>query len=83
MAAPYWTAEEWFDEHRLRKNLASPSHKTPPIFLYHSRDDPVIPFTHLAMYAAKLPQATIREFDGRGHQFENDLSEVAADILSL
>jgi hypothetical protein len=32
------------------------------------------------MYAAKLPRATIREFDGRGHQFNNDLSEVAADI---
>jgi len=31
-------------------------------------------------YAAKLPRATIREFDGRGHQFNNDLSEVAADI---
>ena len=24
-------------------------------------------FAHLALYAAKLPQATIREFDGRGH----------------
>jgi hypothetical protein len=42
-----------------------------------------VPFAHLAIYAKKLPQATIREFDGRGHQFNNDLSEVAADIKSL
>jgi uncharacterized protein len=83
VAAPYWTAEEWFDEHKLHKNFASPSRKIPPIFFYHSRDDLVVPFIHLAMYAAELPQATIREFDGRGHQFENDLSEVAADILNL
>jgi hypothetical protein len=35
------------------------------------------------MYEKQLPQATIREFDGRGHQFNNDLSEVAADIAGL
>jgi hypothetical protein len=43
----------------------------------------VIPFAHLALYAEQLPQASVREFDGRGHQFNNDLSEVAADIISL
>jgi uncharacterized protein len=43
----------------------------------------VVPFAHLALYAEQLPQATIREFDGRGHQLNNDLSEVAADIASL
>jgi hypothetical protein len=42
-----------------------------------------VPFAHLALYAQKLPQATLREFDRRGHQFQNDLSEVAADILGL
>jgi len=39
-----------------------------------------VPFAHLSMYAAKLPRATIREFAGLGHQFNNDLTEVAADI---
>jgi len=54
-----------------------------PIFLYHSRDDDIVPFAHLALYAEKLPQATIRVFDGGGHQFNNDLSQVASDIASL
>ncbi len=54
-----------------------------PIFFYHSRDDEVVPFAHLAMHAKKFPQATIREFEGRGHQFNNDLSEVAVDIKRL
>jgi predicted alpha/beta hydrolase family esterase len=52
----------------------------PRIFLYHSRDDEVVPFAHLALYAAKLPKAILREFDGRGHQFGNNLTEVAEDI---
>jgi hypothetical protein len=42
-----------------------------------------VPFTHLALHAEKFSQATVRKFDGRGHQFNNDLSEVAADIKSL
>jgi pimeloyl-ACP methyl ester carboxylesterase len=54
-----------------------------PIFLYQSRDDEVVPFEHLTKYAAKLPQAVVRELDGRGHQLGDDLSEVAADIRSL
>jgi predicted alpha/beta hydrolase family esterase len=74
IGTPFWGAEDW---------LASQISTGPPIYFYHSRDDEVIPFAHLAMYAEKLPEATIREFDGRGHQFSNDLSEVAADIKSL
>jgi hypothetical protein len=42
-----------------------------------------VPFAHLAMFAESIPQATIREFDGRRHQFNNDLSEVAGDIKGL
>jgi len=84
IATPYWGAEEWqVDEYALREDFASQLPKVTPIFLYHSRDDEMVPFAHLAMYVEKLPQATIREFDGRGHQFNNDLSEVAADITSL
>jgi predicted alpha/beta hydrolase family esterase len=83
IATPYWSAEDWLDAHRLRKNLGSQFPSRPPIFFYHSRDDEVVPFAHLAMYAEKLLQANVREFDGRGHQFHNDLSEVAADIVSL
>jgi hypothetical protein len=34
-------------------------------------------------YQVLYSQATIREFDGRRHQFNNDLSEVASDIATL
>ncbi len=73
LAAPYWGAEDWQAD--LPAGL--------PVFLHHSRDDRVVPFAHLAQFANNFPQATIREFDGRGHQFSNDLSEVAEDIKGL
>jgi hypothetical protein len=40
-------------------------------------------FEHLEMYAKRFPDAIIREFDGRDHQFNNDLFEVACDIRAL
>lgn len=84
ISIPYWDPEdEPGEEYTLREGFASQLPKEVPIFLYHSRDDEWVPFAHLAWYAENIPQATIREFDGRGHQFNNDLSEVAADIKSL
>jgi hypothetical protein len=66
----------------LPEDVAAKLASIPRIFLYHSRDDAIVPFAHLALYAAQLPHATIRAFDGRGHQFGNDLAEVAEDIRS-
>ena len=54
-----------------------------PVFLYHSRDDEWVPFEHQRLFAKAIPGATVRQFDGRGHQFNNDLSEMAADIKAI
>jgi uncharacterized protein len=82
LATPYWGADDFWkwDEAQLPEDAAAKLASIPRIFLYHSRDDEVVPFAHLALYAAKLPQATIRELDGRGHQFGNDLADVAEEI---
>jgi predicted alpha/beta hydrolase family esterase len=84
IAIPFWGPEDEEDStYTLREGFASQLPKGVPIFLYHSRDDEWVPFADLAIYAERIPQATIREFDGRGHQFNNDLSEVASDIANL
>ena len=84
IAPPYWGVEDWeVDEYALQADFASKLPAWLPMFFYHSRDDEWVPFAHLALYKEKLPQATIREFDGRGHQFDDDLSEVAQDIEGL
>ena len=84
IAPPYWGAEDWeVDEYALQEDFASKLPEGLPVFFYHSRDDEWVPFAHLALYAERLPRATIREFDGRRHQFDDDLSEVARDIERL
>ncbi len=84
IAIPFWGPEdEQGDSYTLHEGFAAQLPKGGPIFLYHSRDDDWVPFAHLAMYAERIPQANVREFDGRGHQFNNDLSEIAKDIKSL
>lgn len=84
VATPYWGAEGWeVDEYELREDFASKLPKGLPIFFYHSREDEVVPFEHLELYKQRLPQAAFREFDGPGHQFDDDLSEVARDIEGL
>jgi uncharacterized protein len=55
----------------LREDFAAKLPRGTPVFLYHGRDDEIVPFAHLALYAEKLPQAAVRELDGHGHQIEN------------
>ncbi len=84
VSTPYWGVEDWeVGEYALWEDFASMIPKEIAVFLYHSRDDEVVPFTHAALYAEQLPQATVRVFDDRGHQFGDDLSEVARDIGRL
>lgn len=82
LAAPYWGADDFWkwDAAQLPEDAAAKLASIPRIFIYHSRDDATVPFGHLALYAARLPRATIREVDQRGHQFANDLADVAEDI---
>ena len=82
IAAPFWGADDFWDwdEARLPEDAAAKLATVPRIFMYHSRDDEVVPFSHLALYSARLPRATIRPVDVGGHQLENDLADVANDI---
>jgi uncharacterized protein len=82
IATPYWGADKFWrwEEVTLPENAASKLACHGPLFLYHSRDDEVVPFTHLGLYEARFPTATIRALDGRGHQFNDDLAVVGADL---
>jgi predicted alpha/beta hydrolase family esterase len=83
IAPPFVGERGWqIEEFTPPKDIGS---KVPdvPIYLYHSREDELVPFAHVDLYAAVLPQAFIRRLAGRNHQLNNDLSEVARDICSL
>ena len=54
-----------------------------PVHLYHGSADETAPFEHVRLYEQAIPQAVVRRLAGRDHQLNNDLTEVAADILGL
>lgn len=53
------------------------------LFLYHSKDDDVVPFGELSHYQAQLPDATVRIFSDRGHFLGPELPEIIADVEAL
>ena len=84
IATPYWGAGGWpVDTFCVDEVQASRRLNAVPLYLYHSRDDAVVPFAHLARHAAAFPHATVRAYEDRGHQLQNDWSDIAADIRRI
>lgn len=53
------------------------------IFLYHSTDDPIVPFDELKKYQKELPAATARIFENRNHFLQEIFPELMEDIQSI
>jgi predicted alpha/beta hydrolase family esterase len=84
IGAPFFGEGGWdCGDFELPKNLSARLPEGVPVFLYHGRDDEIVPFGHVELYAKALPQAVVRRLDGRNHQLNDDLSEVASDIRLL
>lgn len=84
IATPFIGDRGWpSDDLRSTKELASLLPDGAPLYLYHGRADETVPLSHVGMLAKALPHATIRRFEGRDHQLNNNLSELAHDIRRL
>jgi len=57
--------------------------QTEKIYLYHSKDDLVVPFSTLGQYKKALPKAETKVFEDRGHFNQEEFAELAQDILNL
>ncbi|HEY4515597.1 MAG TPA: alpha/beta hydrolase [Candidatus Paceibacterota bacterium] len=57
--------------------------QTENVYLYHSEDDPVVPFSDLGRYKNALPNAKTRIFTDRKHLNQEELPELVEDILNL
>jgi hypothetical protein len=53
------------------------------IFLYHSKDDAVVPFSNFERYTKELSKAHAKALDGRGHFNDEDFPEIVEDIRTL
>lgn len=84
VAVPYWAKGGWdYEGFTIAEDFPDKVPKGVPVFFYHNRDDETVPFAHLALYTARFPQAVVREGASGGHQFNNDLTQVAEDVKSL
>jgi uncharacterized protein len=84
VASPYNTADDNpFVDFILTAPLAGLARQTENIFLYHSKDDPVVPFSALEKYTRELPQAHVRIFEDRKHFNGEEFPEILEDIKKL
>ena len=81
IAAPFIGEGGWpSDDLDGRTDFAERLPYGAPVYLFHGTDDAVVPVAHIHLYTKAIPQAVVRTIEGRDHQFNNDMSEVARDI---
>lgn len=84
VATPYWGKRGWgMDEFVFDHGFAR---KLPPIekiFIYHSRLDKWVPYSHSKIYERALAGSTLRSVDGDDHEFETGLPLLVNDIQNL
>ena len=77
-----WPSDELRPTNELAAALAEFVAAT-PLHLYFGDQDQTVPLAHGRLFAATVPRARIAFLNGRDHQLNDDLSQVARDIEQL
>ncbi len=84
VAAPFVVLEDYeLSDFILPRDLELLRKQGGNIFLYHSKDDVVVPYSNVESYQQALPEATIRSFSDRGHFNDDRFVEIEDDIRSV
>ena len=77
LISPYYDDELVEDSGSFRVTSATGLEKSArEIHLFHSQDDPVVPFTELAKFQRDLPTAKVHIFEDRNHFFQPTFPEL-------
>ncbi|MGV3619819.1 MAG: alpha/beta hydrolase [Archangium sp.] len=84
LAAPFigkhgWPSDEILGDQKLGVTLP----KELPVHLFHGDADKTASIDHLELYAKSIPQAVVHRLEGRDHQLNDDLSDVANQLRAL
>ena len=71
--------EGWWLPRDLSELVAHATHA----HLYHSTDDPVVPYAHAAQYHEALPGSTLHTFHDRGHFLQGEFPELVRVLTQL
>lgn len=83
VAAPFFGEGGWQVEGFVMPRDLGRRFPDAPVFLYHGSEDETAPAAHLDLYARAIPHAVARRLEGRNHQLNDDMTEVARDIEGL
>ncbi|MCA9354732.1 MAG: alpha/beta hydrolase [Candidatus Kaiserbacteria bacterium] len=59
------------------------SKQAPKIYLFHSKDDPIVPYRHSEKFAAALPDAEFITFEDKNHFLIEEFPELLVKIKEL
>jgi len=85
VAAPYddKNADYSLADFNLSKDLKNLQLQTDALFIFHSQDDPVVPFADLEKYKLALPRANVVTFADRGHFNQAEFPELVHEIKKI
>ncbi|KKT81182.1 MAG: hypothetical protein A3B99_04935 [Candidatus Yanofskybacteria bacterium RIFCSPHIGHO2_02_FULL_44_12b] len=85
IAAPYDDKDSEYSlvDFILPKSLKKLEQQAGKIFIYQSKEDPVVPFADFGKYQKSLKNSIGRVFLGRGHFNQEDFPELIRDIKGL
>jgi predicted alpha/beta hydrolase family esterase len=85
VAAPFDSSEgeESLVDFVLPKDLSNISRQVGHVELFHSTDDPVVPFPDAKKYAQSIPNTRLTTFSDRGHFDQESLPELVAILKKL
>lgn len=83
VAAPFYTKDAPCVDFYVPDLLDGLKKQAEKIFLYHSKDDPVVPFEDVEKYKKELPEARVQIFEDRGHFNEEHFPEIVNEIQKL
>jgi predicted alpha/beta hydrolase family esterase len=84
VAAPYNTENDHpLVDFVISDNLLDFEKQSGEIFIYHSKDDVVVPFSNFSSYQKALPKAHTRIFENKQHFNQAEFPEIVHDIKSI
>jgi len=84
ISTPLWGKYGWdVDDFVLPDNFENVAPGIKHIYLYHCKEDNIVPFSHLNFYKSAFPNAVVRILEGNDHAFVNGLPELVDDIKAL
>ncbi len=84
VGAPYNTEHEHpVADFIIQNDLQKFAAQAGEIFLYHSKDDTIVPFSNFESYQKALPKAHGLVFENRGHFIDETFPELVEEIKKL